>query len=73
MSMSVSSMSSNSSRNSSSQSLNNTKSLLFSSRSPRVLNLYLYIVFGVFLSFMVISSINFIIYMQKKNSVDLKI
>jgi hypothetical protein len=54
-------------------SLNNTKSLLFSSRSPRVLNLYLYIVFGVFLSFMLITSINFIIYMQKKNSVDLKI
>jgi hypothetical protein len=53
--------------------MQNTKTLLFSQRSPRILKLYLYIVFGVFFSFIIVSSINFIIYMQKKASVDLKI
>lgn len=73
LSASVSSFSSTSSRGSSSTSANNTKNMLFSQKSPRILTLYLYIVFGVFLSFMVVTSINFTIYMQKKNTVDLKI
>lgn len=47
---------------SSSTGIANTKNLLFSQKSPKILNLYLTIVFGVFLSFMVITSINFIIY-----------
>lgn len=69
----MSSMSSTSSRGSTSSTMQNTKTLLFSQRSPRILKLYLYIVFGVFFSFIIVSSINFIIYMQKKASVDLKI
>jgi hypothetical protein len=73
LSASVSSMSSTSSRNSSASLMNNTKNLLFSTRSPRILKLYLYIVFGVFLSFMAVTTINFVIYMDKKNTVDLKI
>lgn len=72
LSASVSSFSS-SSRGSSSTSANNTKNMLFSQKSPRILTLYLYIVFGVFLSFMIVISINLSIYMQKKNTVDLKI
>lgn len=53
--------------------MNNTKNLLFSQRSPKILKLYLYIVFGVFFSFMIVTTINFVIYMDKKNTVDLKI
>lgn len=73
LSASVSSMSSTSSMSSSSSLINNTKNLLFSQRSPRILKLYLYIVFGVFISFMIVTTINFVIYMNKKNTVDLKI
>ena len=72
-SASLSSMSSDSSRNSSGTLINNTKSMLFSDRSPRILMLYLYIVFGVFISFMIISSANFAVYTQNKNQVSIKI
>jgi hypothetical protein len=46
---------------------------LFQQKSPKILNLYLSIVFGVFVSFMIITSINFTIYIQKKNNVNLQI
>lgn len=46
---------------------------MFQQKSPKILNLYLSIVFGVFISFMIIISINFIIYVQKKNNVNLQI
>jgi len=46
----------------SSSGIASTKNLLFQQKSPKILNLYLSIVFGVFLSFMIITSINFAIY-----------
>ena len=57
----------------SSSGIANTKNMLFTQKSPKILNLYLSIVFGVFISFMIITSINFIIYLQKKNNVNLQI
>jgi hypothetical protein len=71
ISPSVSSMSS--SNGTSSSGIASTKNLLFQQKSPKILNLYLGIVFGVFFSFIVITSINFIIYIQKKNYVNLQI
>ena len=53
--------------------ITSTKNLLFQQKSPKILNLYLTIVFGVFISFMIVISINFIIYIQKKNNVNLEI
>jgi hypothetical protein len=72
MSASVSSLGSSSSMASSS-GIANTKNLLFTQKSPKILNLYLTIVFGVFISFMIITSINFFIYLEKKNNVNLQI
>lgn len=72
ISPSCSSMNSSSSGTSTS-GIASTKNLLFQQKSPKILNLYLTIVFGVFLSFIVITSINFIIYIQKKNYVNLQI
>ena len=73
LSASVSSFSSTSSRNTSSTIINNAKSMLFTQRSPRILQMYLVIVFGVLVAFMIVCSVNFVIYTQKKNTVDLKI
>jgi hypothetical protein len=42
-------------------------------KSPKILNLYLAIVFGVFVSFILITTVNFVVYMQKKNNVNLQI
>lgn len=72
MSPSCSSLNSSSSGTSTS-GIASTKNLLFQQKSPKILNLYLTIVFGVFFSFIVITSINFIIYIQKKNYVNLQI
>lgn len=66
---SVSSGVSSSSIGSSTSSIANTKSMLFQNRSPRILKLYLSIVFGVFISFIMITSINFILYLDKKETV----
>lgn len=73
LSASMSSISSSNSRYVGSNSINNAKSLLFTQQSPRILNLYLYIVFIVFVSFMAILSANFVIYMQKKAEVSVKV
>ena len=58
---------------STSTSLANSKNLMFQRKSPKILNLYLSIVLGVFLCFILVTSINFIIYIRKKNDIDLSI
>eukprot|EP00347_Sterkiella_histriomuscorum_P015474 403356890 len=72
-SMSHSASSRSSSTVTTSSSLSYTKGMLFQQRSPKILRIYLYIVFGVLFSFIAVSSINFIIYIQKKNLVNLQI
>ncbi|CDW78804.1 pas domain s-box family protein [Stylonychia lemnae] len=72
-SMSQSRSSKSSSTVTTSSSLSYTKGMLFQQKSPKILKIYLYIVFGVLFSFITVSSINFIIYIQKKNLVNLQI
>jgi hypothetical protein len=69
---SYSSMSTSSS-SSRASGISSTKNLLYMQKSPKILNLYLAIVFGVFVSFILITTVNFVVYMQKKNNVNLQI